>query len=688
MIKIYIVENVLESVKNFDLSFTQIWFDGNNLSATYEQKKIEKKRGKLNYEYVNLILQLNPILIERINRYKKRGFEITYDTHPGPVIISSTNQRNRVPDGDVIVNFLYRNLIRKMVNNSIEYNNPDYKLVLGQADFYLTYFWLEENDKEDPLQMLLNFLNKLEMKKCLLPSWIQYTYTEQNKVRKREFKPYKPPTEDDRNKTEIVKMLLFDVCELSKLIRSGKLSASTFISKKYKLDEGRVEFLSEISKKHDRDKKIYESYKYERKQTFIYEKGKMLCLKKDEEIRFQKVAKDIRKENNTREIEWLNLANPIVTDPVRFNEKELVTSNSQEPIITIEDDKEVSKNRTGCMSIHTFGIYNINSYLKGEAVEGYNTQDDLRDEDLDLIEEDSRERLVFFLANSTDLTDLTPYCYTLSDLANNFAHRLYLNCKNGSSTQRDELLEEIDEAIIKLSLGGHQIYVPLGEIIHAIYNTKKQIFILIPTEKVFRHTASMVYTYRLYNGRSIDHCQDGSNKNIHTIRVCQGDGEGDNCWPINETLETVQYGKDKFYMRRKYYVDDQLIESLDVDQTLMDDSLKDDILTDKLEDEMREILSFMDDEQRDDFLLDNIPKLLIMTDNDREELTFKNMSDLQILLYKTRNSLNFMSNDEKNDFLSRYISIAEVEEILTELEETEYNETKVRDLYNFIKLRT
>ena len=689
MIKIYIVENVLESVKNFDLSFTQIWFDGNNLSATYEQKKIEKKRGKLNYEYVNLIFQLNPILIERINIYKKRGFEITYDTHPGPVIISSANQRNRVPDGDVIVNFLYRNLIRKMVNNSIEYNNPDYKLVLGQADFYLTYFWLEENDKQDPLQMLLNFLNKLEMKKCLLPSWIQYTYTEQNKVRKREFKPYKPPTEDDRNKTEIVKMLLFDVCELSKLIRSGKLSASTFISKKYKLDEeGRVEFLSEISKKHYHDKKIYESYKYERKQTFIYEKGKMLCLKKDEEIRFQKVAKDIRKENNTREIEWLNITNPIVTDPVRFNEKELVTSNSQEPIITIEDDKEVSKNFTGCMSIHTFGIYNINSYLKGEAVEGYNTQDNLRDEDLDLIEEDSRERLVFFLANSADLTDLTPYCYTLSDLANNFGHRLYLNCKNGKATQKDELLEEIDEAIIKLSLGGHQIYVPLGEIIHAIYNTKKQIFILIPTEKVFRYTASMVYTYRSYNARSIDHCQDGSNKTIHTIRVCQGDGEGDNCWPINETLETVEYEKDKFYIRRKYYVDDQLIESLDVDQTLMDDSLKEDILTDKLEDEMREILSFMDYEKRDDFLYDNTPKLLIMTDNDREELTFKNMSDLQILLYKTRNSLNFMSNEEKNDFLTRYISIAEVEEILTELEETEYNETKVGDLYNFIKLRT
>jgi hypothetical protein len=141
-------------------------------------------------------------------------------------------------------------------------------------------------------------------------------------------------------------------------------------------------------------------------------------------------------------------------------------------------------------------------------------------------------------------------------------------------------------------------------------------------------------------------------------------------------------------MKRKYYVDDQFIESLDVDQTLMDESIKEDILTDNLQNEMTEILSFMDDEQRYDFLDNNISKLLIMTDNDREELAFKNMSDLQILLYKTRNSLHFMSNDEKNDFLSKYISIADTEEILNELEQRDYDETKIRDLYNFIRIRT
>jgi hypothetical protein len=77
-----------------------------------------------------------------------------------------------------------------------------------------------------------------------------------------------------------------------------------------------------------------------------------------------------------------------------------------------------------------------------------------------------------------------------------------------------------------------------------------------------------------------------------------------------------------------------------------------------------------------------------MTDNDREELVFKNMSDLQILLYKTRNSLNFMSNDEKKDFLSRYIIVADTEEILNELEQRDYDETKIRDLYSFIRIRT
>ena len=360
-LKIYIVENsenILETVKNFDLSLTQIWFDGNNLNATYPQTDIEKKSGYINSEYTDLILHFNPILLERINNYKKRGFVISYDI-PSTTVTIMDEDLYVIPD-DLIVNFLYRNLIIKMVNNFI-----DYKDILGQADFYLTYFWLEDYLKEDPLKLLLNLLKKLEMKKCLLPSWIQYTYSEQNKVRKREFKPYKPPTEDEQNKTEIVKMLLFDVCELSKFIISSikkfklyKSRAFQIVSIKYELD---LEGISAISKKHNRDKKIYESYKYKKNQIQVYEKAKMLCLKKDEEIRFQKVAKDIRKQNNTREIEWLNIVDPIVTDPVRFKEKELVSYHSQPPGINIEDGKEVFTKRLGFSNLP---IKSQNIFLK------------------------------------------------------------------------------------------------------------------------------------------------------------------------------------------------------------------------------------------------------------------------------------------------------------------------------------
>ena len=52
-------------------------------------------------------------------------------------------------------------------------------------------------------------------------------------------------------------------------------------------------------------------------------------FKKYEVIRFQKVEKDIRKQTNSREIKWLNIVDHVVTEPINFNEKELVSYHSQ-----------------------------------------------------------------------------------------------------------------------------------------------------------------------------------------------------------------------------------------------------------------------------------------------------------------------------------------------------------------------
>jgi hypothetical protein len=712
-IKIYIVEkseDILKAVNNFDLSFTHIWFDGTNLKTTYKED-IETRAGYINSEYTEFILHFNPIMIERVQKYKRRGFEISYVSPSLNVIVHNNKPMYDSSNKDkILVNFLYTHLIKQMVTMAEKYNEQtvNYKEILGKADIYLTHFWLEKYT----LQQFLNLLSELEMKKCLLPFWIQYTYAiEEEEQKKRDkkilierlraqlppiIKTYKPLSEDDKHKTEIVKMLLFKVCLLGQFALAAstnldlyKKRAREFILEKYGIDRSGIR---EILKKYDDAKGIYFSYQYKPYKIRIYENAKMLCLKKYEVIRFQKVKKDIRKQTNSREIKWLNIVDPVVTKPINFNEKELVSYHSQEPSVDMDEDGEkVFTNSRGCLSIHNFGIYNINAFLNGEAVEGYNINGNFRDKSIDLLEEDARERIVFFLAKSTDLTDLTPYCYTLSDLANDVGHRLYLNCENGKKTTKEKLFEQIDNLIIKLSLGDHQIYVPLGEIIYAIYKTQKQSFILIPTDKVFNHTASLSYIYPHFNIRSIDHCQDESNKEIHTIRVCQGDGKDDHCWPINERLEKVEYTKDTFYLDQKYYVDDILIEKLDNEQNFLEESLHHNIIVKNMEDEMSEILSYMIDLQKDNFLYLFTDRLLFMRDYDREQLALSYMDLNQKIRYKTYKLFNFITEDKptKESFLrkwSRYYNYNQMDYILDEFQEMseETRNEKMREFYNYI----
>ena len=75
-------------------------------------------------------------------------------------------------------------------------------------------------------------------------------------------------------------------------------------------------------------------------------------FKKYEVIRFQKVEKDIRKQTNSREIKWLNIVDHVVTEPINFNEKELVSYHSQWPSFDMDEDGEkVFTNTRGCLSM-------------------------------------------------------------------------------------------------------------------------------------------------------------------------------------------------------------------------------------------------------------------------------------------------------------------------------------------------
>jgi len=68
----------LEVVNNFDLTFCQIWFDGINVYASHP-KDVQERRGTLQGDYVNLFLQGNRFLKNRIIKYGDRGYKVFMD---------------------------------------------------------------------------------------------------------------------------------------------------------------------------------------------------------------------------------------------------------------------------------------------------------------------------------------------------------------------------------------------------------------------------------------------------------------------------------------------------------------------------------------------------------------------------------------------------------------------------------
>uniref|UniRef100_A0A6C0KRV0 Uncharacterized protein n=1 Tax=viral metagenome TaxID=1070528 RepID=A0A6C0KRV0_9ZZZZ len=68
----------IQVVNNFDLSFCQVWFNGVNVHASHPED-VRNKKGILQGEYVNLFLQGNEFLQNRLQKYRTRGYQIRLD---------------------------------------------------------------------------------------------------------------------------------------------------------------------------------------------------------------------------------------------------------------------------------------------------------------------------------------------------------------------------------------------------------------------------------------------------------------------------------------------------------------------------------------------------------------------------------------------------------------------------------
>lgn len=210
---------------------------------------------------------------------------------------------------------------------------------------------------------------------------------------------------------------------------------------------------------------------------------------------------------------------------------EFFTKPSSDPV------EEVNYNETSqdkCIDLESFSYYDINSYLRGEAVMAYG-EDGLEEKDyaLEAVSPDiARKRIVFFVASDKEITRIKPFCYNLDLLEKDFGTRIYSETC-GSNGGMGDIHRGFSNPIFKLPFETN-VYVRVSKLLKALYNTKSQAFLLIPTDQIIPRTASL--STAVYNlGVSGDHCQGGTDKRLYRIVVC-GKG-GDKCYPLREDIE-------------------------------------------------------------------------------------------------------------------------------------------------------
>ena len=136
-------EDIIDAVTNFDISFTRVWFDGERLKTT-NLEDIKNKEGYLDNEYLELLLNFNPILINRMMKYRERGFKITYNTSDTSITIGNKmNPYLHASNEKRLVEFLYKKVIAELILMAEDNDgNVDREPVLGFADLYIKYFYI------------------------------------------------------------------------------------------------------------------------------------------------------------------------------------------------------------------------------------------------------------------------------------------------------------------------------------------------------------------------------------------------------------------------------------------------------------------------------------------------------------------------------------------------------------------
>jgi hypothetical protein len=488
-------------VSNFDLTFCQVYFDGENIKAFHPSHILEKS-GFLEEQYVRSLLNANKFTIKRIKKYNNRGFKIRYNTGDELCgkVIDIVKKKTPVSMEEWLVKKIYKSFadILAPVEN-----------ILSRTKIFVNFFLLLDFTFEN----LFELLRRTVKEKCFIPPWLLCLFNGDN---------------EKILKASVIYYLTFNPFLLTnKLYRDY---SSNFIKKlipeinnAYKFTHY-VEYLNEKRKEFSRSNENRLNY---------YTAVKNVCV-------LNKLMNELRNQflvirGNTRKLEYLNhFTVPTLPSKKVYPEKKLVDEGN-------------------CFDLYTFGLNNINAYLKGEKVEALTIEgnrpdeDELEDYDLPAVPpEEARKRLVFFL-EQTDGT-YKPICYNLDMIEKSDMMSNIFSTTCGDSGSLANIINGLGNPLFRLNLGDFSVHVFLKELLGALYLTKKQVFILQkPTPPInFPRTASLSVIFSdAGSWVSADHCQDRSDKSVYRILLCE-EKDGNLCYPIIQSNDIEEVDISEF----------------------------------------------------------------------------------------------------------------------------------------------
>lgn len=140
---------------NFDLTFCEVWWDGEELDGTNIEDTLNK-RGFLRKDYeIHLVQHFNSFILKRIKKYNKRGFDIKYESKLNITnsLIDYGNSIKTVESGEKwLVSYIYK-LLLKLKEDEITNQIGPY-LLDNQTDLelyriYYSVFWMLSDSSDN-----------------------------------------------------------------------------------------------------------------------------------------------------------------------------------------------------------------------------------------------------------------------------------------------------------------------------------------------------------------------------------------------------------------------------------------------------------------------------------------------------------------------------------------------------------